>query len=315
MSGDLESVPTHPRPVRLAAVGDLHYGRLTANSVVALFAGLDRVADILVLTGDLTDRGLPDEARGLVRELAQSVKLPVVAVLGNHDYEAGKVEEVSAILQEGHVHLLDGDVVELLDVGFAGVKGFCGGFGAHALGAWGEPAVKQFVHEAVAETLKLEAALARLRMPRRVAVLHYAPIQATVEGEPPGDLPVSRFEPSRGAADALPRLAHRPRARPQRAAGRHDVQRHAGVQRRPSADAPDLPPAPVSALRITRRGPLSGERPLVTPGARRDVSRRLKQRVFRLETLWRNACLEDGLVWHPPCKAICRLHNLAALAA
>jgi Icc-related predicted phosphoesterase len=178
-----------PRAVRLAALGDLHYGRLTANSVAGLLTGIDRAADVLLLAGDLTDRGLPDEARGLVRELAQAVKIPIVAVLGNHDYEAGKVDDVAAILQEGHVHLLDGDVIELLDVGFAGVKGFCGGFGPHALGAWGEPAIKQFVQEAVSETLKLEAALARFRMSRRVALLHYAPVQATVEGEPPAIYP------------------------------------------------------------------------------------------------------------------------------
>ena len=189
MMPDAAAVPTGPRPVRLAAVGDLHYGRLTANSVAGMFAGIERVADVLLLAGDLTDRGLPDEARGLAKELAQTVKLPVVAVLGNHDYEAGKVEEVSALLHEGHVHLLDGDVIELLDVGFAGAKGFCGGFGAHALGAWGEPAIKAFVREAVDETMKLEAALARFRMPRRVALLHYAPIQATVEGEPPAIFP------------------------------------------------------------------------------------------------------------------------------
>ena len=176
----------HPNPVRVAAVADLHYGRLTTNAIASLFAGVDRVADVLVLPGDLTDRGSPDEARGLARELAQAVKIPIVAVLGNHDFESAKEEEVAAILREAQIHVLDGDVVELHGVGFAGVRGFCGGFGRHALGPWGEPVVKQFVNEAVTEALKLESALARFRMAQRVAVMHYAPVRATVEGEPEG---------------------------------------------------------------------------------------------------------------------------------
>jgi Icc-related predicted phosphoesterase len=81
--------------------------------------------------------------------------------------------------------VLDGDAHEVAGIGFAGVKGFAGGFGPRALGPWGEPAIKSFVHEAVNEALKLEAALARLRTPHRIAVLHYAPIMATVSGEPP----------------------------------------------------------------------------------------------------------------------------------
>jgi Icc-related predicted phosphoesterase len=121
----------------------------------------------------------------LARELNAVVKVPVLAVFGNHDYEAGHADEVGAILTEAGVRLLDGDGVEIGGVGFAGVKGFAGGFGQHALQSWGEPVLKQFVREAVEEALKLEAALARLRTPRRVAVLHYAPIRATVAAEPP----------------------------------------------------------------------------------------------------------------------------------
>jgi Icc-related predicted phosphoesterase len=80
--------------------------------------------------------------------------------------------------------MLDGDTFETHGVGFAGVRGFCGGFGRGALGAWGEPIIKQFVHEAVNEALKLESALARLRTEHRIAILHYAPIRDTVDGEP-----------------------------------------------------------------------------------------------------------------------------------
>jgi Icc-related predicted phosphoesterase len=171
------------RTVRLAAVGDVHCTKSAPGVLASVFTEATAQADILLLAGDLTDYGLPDEARVLVRELS-GVKIPVLAVLGNHDCESGKEEEVVAILTEAGVKVLDGDAVEVHGIGFAGVKGFGGGFGRRTLEPWGEPAVKAFVHEAVSEGLKLERALARLRTPQRVALLHYAPIEATVEGEP-----------------------------------------------------------------------------------------------------------------------------------
>jgi Icc-related predicted phosphoesterase len=171
--------------VRLAAVGDLHYGKGSRGSLQALFTAVTRAeADILLLLGDLTDYGLADEAAELARELVGGLKIPIVGVLGNHDYESGAVADVTRILAEAGVHLLDGETVEIQGIGFAGVKGFAGGFGRGVLGPWGEEVVKRFVHEAVNEALKLESALARLRTPTRVALLHYAPIAATVEGEP-----------------------------------------------------------------------------------------------------------------------------------
>lgn len=171
--------------VRIAAVGDLHYGKTSQGSLQLLAAALSTAnADVLVLCGDLTDYGLPDEARSLAKELVSGVKIPIIGVLGNHDYESGAAAEVVAALREASVTILDGDSAEIRGVGFAGVKGFAGGFGRGVLGPWGEEATKRFVHEAVNETLKLESALARLRTPTRVAVLHYAPVQATVEGEP-----------------------------------------------------------------------------------------------------------------------------------
>lgn len=115
--------------------------------------------------------------------------MPVIAVLGNHDFESGQQDEVKRILVEGGIHLLDGDAHETGGVGFAGVKGFAGGFGQRALGPWGEDALKRFVQEAVDEALKLEAALARLRTPLKVVLLHYAPIEETVRGEPPAIFP------------------------------------------------------------------------------------------------------------------------------
>jgi Icc-related predicted phosphoesterase len=172
------------RGVRVGALGDTHCSKESHGQLQPLFERAAAAADVLVLCGDLTDHGLPEEAEVLARELA-GVKVPLVAVLGNHDYEAGKQAEISRTLTEAGVKMLDGDAVEVLGVGFAGAKGFCGGFGRGALGAWGEEAIKVFVREAVNEALKLESALARLRTAHRFAVLHYAPVRATVEGEPP----------------------------------------------------------------------------------------------------------------------------------
>jgi Icc-related predicted phosphoesterase len=169
--------------IRIAAVGDLHVPKATSAVLQPLFAHAAHHADVLLLCGDLTDHGLEDEARLLAKDLA-AAKSPVIAVLGNHDYEAGKAESVVAILKEAGVQVLDGDSVEVGGVGFAGVKGFAGGFGERALQPWGEPSIKAFVHEAVGEALKLETALAKLRSALRVALLHYSPIHVTLEGEP-----------------------------------------------------------------------------------------------------------------------------------
>lgn len=171
--------------VRIAALGDLHFGRSTApGSLQPLFSQINDSADVLALCGDLTDYGLVEEARALVKEIIPAVKIPIVAVLGNHDYESGQQAEIVKVIADAGVVVLDGETTEVHGIGFAGVKGFAGGFGRRALGPWGEEIIKKFVHEAVAEALKLESALARLRTGRLVALLHYAPIQATVEGEP-----------------------------------------------------------------------------------------------------------------------------------
>jgi Icc-related predicted phosphoesterase len=170
--------------IRIAAVGDLHCPRIPLSVWQPVFTHVASRADVLLLCGDLTDHGTEDEARMLARELP-AAKIPIIAVLGNHDYEAGKPEAVTAILREVGVHVLDGDSVEIGGVGFAGVKGFAGGFGERALQPWGEPSIKAFVHEAVGEALKLESALAKLRTGARVAVLHYSPVGVTLEGEPP----------------------------------------------------------------------------------------------------------------------------------
>jgi Icc-related predicted phosphoesterase len=182
--------------VVLAALGDLHYGRSSQGQFQRLFAQIAAEADILTLCGDLTDFGLAEEAALLAKDLSHD-KIPTVGVLGNHDYEAGKQDEIRRVLQDAGVVILDGETTEIHGVGFAGTKGFAGGFGRGTLGPWGEESVKRFVHEAVAEALKLETALARLRTPQKIALLHYAPVRGTVEGEPPEILPflgTSRLE-------------------------------------------------------------------------------------------------------------------------
>jgi len=192
--------------LRIAAIGDLHCTRASEGTFQPLFGKVGESADVLVLCGDLTDYGTPEEARVLARELG-ATKIPRVAVLGNHDFESGASAEVARILADAAgVIVLDGTAVEVLGVGFAGVKGFAGGFGERALQSWGEEPIKAFVRAALDEALKLETALARLRTPGRVALLHYAPIGETVGGEPTEifpflgssrlEEPLNRYRPS-----------------------------------------------------------------------------------------------------------------------
>lgn len=185
------------RPVvRLAAVADIHCGKQSQGTLQPLFTQMQEQADVVALCGDLTDYGLPEEAQILVREMS-ALKAPVVAVLGNHDFESGKQDEVVQILCDAGITVLDGESCETQGIGFAGVRGFGGGFGSRTLGLWGEDATKAFVREALNEALKLETALARLRTVQRIALLHYSPIKETVEGEPPEIFPflgTSRLE-------------------------------------------------------------------------------------------------------------------------
>jgi Icc-related predicted phosphoesterase len=170
--------------VRFAAVGDLHCTEASAGTLRRDFAQASEAADVLLLCGDLTDYGTRAEAKVLADELSV-VSIPMVAVLGNHDYESGVPDEVRRTLQGVGVQVLDGEAVEVHGIGIAGAKGFPGGFGRASLGAWGEAAIKAFVNEALKEAAKLESALAKLRTPHRIALLHYAPVVGTVQGEPP----------------------------------------------------------------------------------------------------------------------------------
>lgn len=177
------SNPPQDASFRVAAVGDLHCTKASAGAFAPWLETVNTRADVLILCGDLTDYGLPEEAQVLVKELS-AVRIPILAVLGNHDYETDQREEVVHVLTEGGVKILAGETAVYGDTGFVGTKGFAGGFGSYTLGGWGEPAIKRFVQDAVDEARLLESGLARLRSLHRVVFMHYSPIQATVEGEP-----------------------------------------------------------------------------------------------------------------------------------
>lgn len=203
------------KTLNIAAIADIHCGRSSAGTFRPIFEQLPDQTDILLLCGDLTDYGLVEEAKILVQELTPVRRIPILAVLGNHDWESGEVEGLTAVLEESDIRVLDGHTFEMNGVGFVGVKGFGGGFDRRMLEPWGEPAVKAFVDATVAESLKLERALAKMPEKQRVVLLHYAPIPATVEGEPPEILPFlgsSRLEEPMnryGATVAFHGHAHR----------------------------------------------------------------------------------------------------------
>lgn len=172
------------RRFRLAAVGDLHYtGVETRGALAEMFAIVNREADVFALLGDLTTHGTFEQMEALVQELG-AVEVPMVGVLGNHDYEHGDPVATTQLLTQAGVQVLDGTHAVIDGVGFAGTKGFVGGFGRGALAPFGEPLIKEFVQHALDEALKLENALRALATPVKIALLHYAPCVETVLGEP-----------------------------------------------------------------------------------------------------------------------------------
>jgi Icc-related predicted phosphoesterase len=176
---------TDRETLRIAATADVHAKKTSQGAFQPMFTQASEQADVMLICGDLTDYGGAEEAKVLAKEITSALRIPVIAVLGNHDFESGQKDEVVKILGDAGVVILDGEPHEVGGVGFAGVKGFGGGFGRRQLGAWGEEIIKKFVHETIEEALKLEAALARLRTPSKVVLLHYSPIHATVVPEPP----------------------------------------------------------------------------------------------------------------------------------
>lgn len=169
--------------MRIAALADLHFSPQSYDRIRDAMNRLRDEADVLVLAGDITNYGKPEEMESMLNSLMR-IRLPIVAVLGNHDYEGGRAAELSKMLIAEGVKLLDGSGYERDSVGFAGTKGFLGGFGRGVLTAFGEPEVKNFVQLAIDETLKLERALSMLRTEKRIVITHYAPIADTVRGEP-----------------------------------------------------------------------------------------------------------------------------------
>lgn len=176
--------------IRVAAVGDIHMGLDSQGVLRPAFETLPDCADLLLLAGDLTRHGTPDEARVVAREVA-GLPVPVVAVLGNHDHHAEQPEEVTAILREAGVRVLEGQgtVIEVggTRVGVAGTKGFGGGFAGRSGSEFGEPLMKEFIRytRRCAEGLRTSlAALAEQGCETRVALTHFAPVPDTLAGEP-----------------------------------------------------------------------------------------------------------------------------------
>lgn len=173
--------------VRIAATADIHVRETEKGKWVDYFKMISGEADVLLICGDLTDTGRPEEARVLAAEL-EACSIPVVGVLGNHDCESGTEDEVIRILNGEKVHILDGDSVIIKDIGFAGIKGFGGGFGQYMLPMWGEQTNKDYIQVSVDEAMRLDRALVRLESQRsglkKIVLLHYSPVAETVKGEP-----------------------------------------------------------------------------------------------------------------------------------
>ena len=197
-------MPRNDGSMRVAAIGDLHVTEGSTAPYRDLFAEITRAADVLVLCGDLTNFGKTTEAEILAEDI-RVCDIPVLGVLGNHDFESGQPEEVVRILHEAGMTVLDEQAIEIDGVGFAGVKGFMGGYGRGELAPFGEPVAKAFVDEALNEARKLENGLRSLRTEKSVAVLHYSPIPGTLEGEP---LEIFQYLGSARLADAIDRFDH-----------------------------------------------------------------------------------------------------------
>ncbi|HEX4286500.1 MAG TPA: metallophosphoesterase [Terracidiphilus sp.] len=169
--------------MRLAAVADIHLSAEHKDRDIRQFLPVNELADALVIAGDLTNHGMPDEMRACLSVL-EHIHIPIVAVLGNHDHESGHQDELAGMLRVAGIHLLDGQCFEINGIGFAGTKGFCGGFAPHELMPFGEQGIKTFVEIAEREAIKLDYAFAQLKAQIKVSITHYAPIKETIVGEP-----------------------------------------------------------------------------------------------------------------------------------
>ncbi|MGC2635560.1 MAG: metallophosphoesterase [Acidobacteriaceae bacterium] len=190
--------------MRLAAVSDIHLKSEDYEKNVREFSAVNELADALVIAGDFTNHGTPDEMRTCLAVL-EKIHVPIVAVMGNHDHESANQDELAGMLRLAGVHLLDGQCFEIDGVGFAGTKGFAGGFAPYELMPFGEGGIKTFVEIAEREAIKLDYGLAQLKTKVKIAITHYAPIRETVVGEPE---PIFPFLGSSRLARALDR--HKP---------------------------------------------------------------------------------------------------------
>lgn len=175
------------KKTKIAAMADIHTKGTDKGVLRNTFEEINDKADVLVICGDLTDTGDEEEAQ-ILGEGLKALRIPVIGVLGNHDYEKGRQKLIKQILSEYNMTILDGETTVVHDVAFAGVKGFGGGFEQYMLSLFGEEMMKQFVHESVNESLQLDRALTRLEQEcpelPKVVLLHYAPIKETIMGEP-----------------------------------------------------------------------------------------------------------------------------------
>lgn len=169
--------------MRIAALADLHFSPQRYDRIRDPLGRARDEADVLVIAGDLTNYGKKEEMESLLNALVR-IRVPIIAVLGNHDYESNQQDELIRMMTAEGIKVLDGTGYERDGVGFAGTKGFLGGFGRGVLTAFGEPQIKAFVQASIDEAMKLERALMQLRSEKRVVVLHYAPIAETIRGEP-----------------------------------------------------------------------------------------------------------------------------------
>jgi Icc-related predicted phosphoesterase len=176
--------------VRIAAAGDVHASEATRSRIAEAFAAVEREADLVLLAGDLTTQGEPQQAEVLA-EATRGMGVPVVAVLGNHDLNAGHGEEISAILSEAGVRMLDREAIVLelagQEIGVVGTKGFVGGFSGSQLPDFGEPLLRRVYAETTEEVDAIRRGLQEIaHCPIRIVLLHYAPTPDTLHGEPEG---------------------------------------------------------------------------------------------------------------------------------
>src|SRR5688572_19048028 len=178
------------RRVRIAAAGDIHASAKHADRLEAAFATIEGGADVILLAGDVTTHGAPEEARVLAA-VCRGLDVPVYAVLGNHDYHANRVDEVTEELEGGGIHVLQRDFaireVNGVEVGIVGTKGFVGGFPGSTLPDFGEPLLRQVYDETTQEANAIAHGLQEIsHCPLRVVLLHYSPSEQTLVGEPLG---------------------------------------------------------------------------------------------------------------------------------